>query len=79
MSDIPPFPPNTRVYSRLLLYLRNFEQAYVVLCLKPAIQYAVFNRLKAVVLAYQSGKAGWGETKELTAVQVCCFIITYVM
>eukprot|EP00904_Undaria_pinnatifida_P014005 jgi/Undpi1/9735/HiC_scaffold_27.g12191.m1 len=47
-------------------------QAYVVLCLKPAIQYAVFNRLKAITLAYRSGEHGvaGGGTKELTAVQV---------
>ncbi len=47
-------------------------QAYVVLCLKPAIQYAVFNRLKAITLAYRSGEHGLagGGTKELTAVQV---------
>ncbi|CAN0013713.1 unnamed protein product [Laminaria digitata] len=46
-------------------------QAYVVLCLKPAIQYAVFNRLKAITLAYRSVERGYpgGGTKELTAVQ----------
>lgn len=50
--------------------LRHRIKAYAVLCLKPAIQYAVFNRLKAVTLAYRSGKSGWGAPKELTAVQV---------
>eukprot|EP00752_Nemacystus_decipiens_P016768 g15005.t1 len=44
-------------------------QAYAVLCLKPAIQYAVFNRLKAITLAYRGDKGGWAAPKELTAVQ----------
>eukprot|EP00903_Cladosiphon_okamuranus_P010191 g9650.t1 len=44
-------------------------QAYAVLCLKPAIQYAVFNRLKAITLAYRGGKGGSGAPNELTAVQ----------
>ena len=44
-----------------------------MLCLKPAIQYAVFNRLKAITLAYRSGKGGWSAPKELTAVQVRCY------
>lgn len=44
-------------------------QAYVVLCLKPAIQYAVFNRLKGVLLAYKAGAGGASRVKELTAMQ----------
>ncbi|CAM9527456.1 unnamed protein product [Ectocarpus sp. 6 AP-2014] len=44
-------------------------QAYAVLCLKPAIQYAVFNRLKAITLAYRSDGRSSAQSKELTAVQ----------
>ncbi|CAN0373815.1 unnamed protein product, partial [Hapterophycus canaliculatus] len=46
-------------------------QAYVVLCLKPAIQYAVFNRLKAITLSYRrrSNHGGSEQAEELTAVQ----------
>ncbi|CAM9193200.1 unnamed protein product [Choristocarpus tenellus] len=47
-------------------------QAYVVLCLKPAIQYAVFNRFKAWKLAYETAKAatrGERPVTELSAAQ----------
>jgi Mitochondrial carrier protein len=37
--------------------LYHGASTYYVLCLKPAIQYTVFNQLKALVLAYRSTKA----------------------
>jgi Mitochondrial carrier protein len=36
--------------------LYHGASTYYVLCLKPAIQYTVFNQLKALVLAYKSAK-----------------------
>lgn len=64
---------HTRTQHALALsFVSGVLQAYVVLCLKPAIQYAVFNRLKAVTLAYgRRNSRGLSERpEELTAVQV---------
>lgn len=50
--------------------IRNSPHAQPVLCLKPAIQYTVFEQLRKTILALLSKRRGGAPVKSLTAVQV---------